>query len=261
MKKKSFTRNLVKVLVLVGILIGFLYFLSQRYVVPIMMYHNVQQSTHYVPNTVSPQNFADHMAFLKKNNFKVLSLDELVNIIQSGKPLPRKSAVITFDDGYEDNYIYAYPILKKYNFPAIIFVPSDQVDTKGFLTTDQIKEMMQHGIAIGSHTRTQAYLPNESYESQKDQIFESKRIIEEKFSQPVQYIAYPTGGFSEQIKALVKEAGYKGACTTNRGFDKSDKDVYELNRIRFGDRDIHDYNLWAKLSGYYNFLRKTKKPY
>lgn len=258
---KGFKKIVLRILIVAIFLAGVYFSLATRYVVPIMMYHNVKYSDKYEPNTVSPEHFAYHMDFLKRNHFNVLSLEELVNTVNRGENLPGKSVVITFDDGYENNYTYAMPVLEKHGFPAIVFLPSDDINTEGFLNTAQIKEMMQKGFTIGSHTRTQAYLPNESYESQRNEILESKRLLEELFDVPVKYFCYPNGGFSEQIKSLVKEAGYLAATATNRGYDRFNKDVYELNRIRFGDRDIHDYNLWAKLSGYYNFFRKAKNPY
>jgi len=239
----------------------FLLWISNRYVVPIMMYHNVNYTDVPKANTVSPENFERQMAYLKEHRYHVLSLDELVDKIKNGKRISRRSVVITFDDGYEDNYSYAFDILQKYQFPAIIFVPSDLVGTEGHLVWGQIEEMHKNGIDIGSHTRFHKYLPDLSFEEQKDEIIESKRILEEAFGSEIKHFAYPIGGFSDQIKRLVKEAGYQSACATNRGYDRTNEDVYELNRIRFGDKDINDFVLWAKLSGYYNTFRKTKSPY
>ena len=240
---------------------GFLLWLSGQYTVPIMMYHSVGYADPSELNTVSPENFARQMAYLKNHGYHVLSLDELVERINSGKPFKHKSVVITFDDGYADNYTYAFNVLQKYQFPAIIFVPTDLVGTKGHLVWDQILEMANNGIDIGSHTRHHAYLPDLTYEHQRDEIFGSKQILEEKLGRPVRHFAYPIGGFSEQIKRLVKDAGYVSACATNRGYDKRNEDPYELNRIRFGNKDVSGFVLWAKLSGYYNVFRKTKSPY
>ena len=69
------------------------------------------------------------------------------------------------------------------------------------------------------------------------------------------------GGFSGLIKDSLKNAGYKGACATNRGYDRYNRDVFELNRVRLSNNDDSDFVLWAKLSGYYNLFRKAKKPY
>ena len=166
----------------------------------------------------------------------------------------------SFDDGYENNYTYAFNILKKHEFPATIFVVTDLVGTPGFLTWDEINEMTQHGIFIGSHTRTHPYLPDLSYEQQRKEILESRQILKEKLDQPINFFCYPTGGFNEQIKRLVKEAGYLGATTTNRGYDRLNRDVYELKRIRLKTDDVSSFVLWAKFSGYYNLFRRDKHP-
>src|SRR3989344_7467110 len=82
----------------------FFIFLQSKYTVPIMMYHNVNYSKQLTGYNANPQNFEKHMQFLKQHGYKVISLEQLVNIIKEKKPLPRKSVVITFDDGYQDNY-------------------------------------------------------------------------------------------------------------------------------------------------------------
>lgn len=256
--KKYFVGFAVLCIVIIG---GFLFWLSGHYVVPIMMYHNVDFTEELKSNTVSPQNFERQMAYLKDHRYHVLSFDELVQLTVSSQPLPRKSVVITFDDAYEDNYIYAFEILKKYGYPAIIFSPSDLIGQKGHLNWKQVSEMIKSGITFGSHSRFHTYLPDLSVEKQRDEIIRSKKILEEHLGMAVDYFAYPIGGFSESIKQIVKEAGYKGAAATNRGYDRFNKDVFELNRIRFSDKDDRNDYLWIKLSGYYNLFRATKNPY
>lgn len=241
---------------------GFLLWLSHQYVVPIIMYHHVVDGADANNlNVVSTDLFEQHMAYLKKHHFNVLSLDELVEGIQRGKEFSRKTVVITFDDANVDNYGEAFKILKQYKFPAIIFTPSDLVGTEGHLSWVQLKEMVAAGLDVGSHTRRHAYLPDLSERQQRDEIIESKRILEEQLGVDVDYFSYPIGGFSLPIQEIVREAGYKGACATNRGFDRKNKSVWELNRIRLSRKDTEDMVLWVKLSGYYNVFRKAKNPY
>jgi len=121
--------------------------------------------------------------------------------------------------------------------------------------------MIEQDIDIGSHTRHHAYLPELSRKEQEDEIKKSKWKLERNLGKRIEYFSYPIGGFSELIKKLVKEAGYKGACATNRGYDRLNKDVFELNRVRFSDNDNRDDILWIKLSGYYNLFREARKPY
>jgi len=247
------------VFILAGI--GIFFWLTPRYVVPIMMYHNVDYTDVPKANTVSPENFDRHMAYLRDHGFRVISFDELVRLTSQARPIFRKSVVITFDDAYEDNYRHAYRILKKYGYPATIFAPSDLIDMEGYLTWEQMREMQSAGITFGSHSRHHAYLPDLTPAEQKDEIAVSKRILEQQLGVPVHYLAYPIGGFSQPIKQMVREAGYHGAAATNRGYDRFNRDVYELNRIRFSDQDNRNDYLWIKLSGYYNLFRAAKNPY
>lgn len=240
---------------------SFFFWLSGQYTVPILMYHHVEEIAEAQPNWISPKLFDWHMSYLKEKGYHVISLDKLVDDIKNQRRLKPKTVVITFDDGYENNFTNAYPILKKYQYPATIYVTSANVGQEGFLTVEQMQEMMKNGITIASHTKNHAYLPNLSQEEQQIEITESKRDLEQMLGVSIQHFSYPHGGFREDTKQMVKAAGYLSGATTNRGFDKLDKDVYELNRVRLSDKDIKEQYLFAKFSGYYNSLRKAKKPY
>lgn len=249
--------------VLAGVILslaGFLMWLYGQYSVPIIMYHRVEYAGKLDPNSVTPENFAKQMKFFKDHGYQVISLDALVEGIKARRAFPRNSVVITFDDGYANNYQYAYPTLKEYGYPATVFAISDLVGQKDFLTWDQIKEMQSFKISIGSHTRQHAYLPEVSPEKQIDEIEGSKKIFDQKLGVSTDYFSYPSGGFSQSIEELVKKAGYKGACTTNRGHQNSNKDVYALKRIRLSDKDLAPSYLRIKLSGYYNLFRESKDP-
>lgn len=255
-------KNIVRyvLIALLAATIVYLIWLRGQYVVPILMYHHVKPGTIKELNTVTPKSFERQMKFLSKYGYKVLSLDEYMAIKKNGGKFSRNSVVITFDDGYEDNYIYAYPVLKKFNFSATEFIISDLVGKKTLLSWDQIKQMRKGKIIIGSHTRNHRYLPNTIEEELKDEIAGSKKVIEAHLGGKVDYIAYPTGGFTEEVKELVKAAGYVAGFTTNRGHDRSNTDLFELKRIRMNNYD-NWLTLFAKYSGYYNVYRQLKKPY
>ena len=253
--------------VLVGVLlglcvaaVGFWLWLSGHYVVPIVMYHKIDETETYKPNLVSSQSFHFQMNYLVKHKYNVVDLDTVVEDIKNHRRMPRKTVVITFDDGTIDNYAVAFPVLKKHHLPATIFLVAGFIDKPGYLTLDQILEMGKSGITFGSHSRTHAYLPQLTYEQQVDEIKNSKAILEDRLKDSVDYLAYPTGGYNDTIKDIIKEAEYKGALTTNRGPHRLNKDVYALKRIRFTDRDIHGFNIWWKLFGCYNYFRKVRNP-
>ncbi len=242
--------------------------LPGKFVVPVLMYHSIgiAGTERDRANTVSPGSFDRQMRFIKESGYRVLTVDEYVEITRSGGRFPPKSVVITFDDGLLDNFTNAYPVLIKYGIPSAMFVPSAYVGqvNSGWgqpqMSWDQLRAISAHGVTVGSHTSTHRYLPEISPDAARGQIVDSKAVLEGKLGRRVDYFAYPSGGFSEGIKAMVREAGYKAAFTTNRGEDRSNRDLYELKRIRPKDTD-GSIVLWMKLSGYYNLIRDAQNPY
>ncbi len=236
----------------------FIFWLRDRYVVPILTYHNVSDHLgEFSLNNVTPQSFAWQMNFLKKYNYHVISFDDYVQAHAKGLAFARNTVVIHFDDGYDDNYTNAYPILKRHRFPAMVFLVSGSVGKPGFLNWNQIKEMEAGRFMAGSHTHHHVHLPDVPYSVAKDEILTSKAIIEARLGHPILYFVYPSGGFTEEIKGLVEDAGYKAAGTTNRGRDRLNRDLFELNRIRIKNSETH-LTFWAKLTGYYNLFRRSR---
>ena len=229
------------------------------YAIPILTYHSIG----YKNDTlfVTPENFDRQLAYLKKNGYKVISLDELVEGIKSNKIFNNQTVVITFDDGWKNNYTYALPILKKYHFPVTIFLAANEINNKeDFLTWDEVRTMQKDGISFGAHTKNHVHLDSiKSYEVLWDEIAGSKKLIEQNINTPVYYFSYPYGGFNENVKATVKKAGFKGACTTNIGPNRYVKDIYALKRTRIKDSDMNKpFTFWTKLSGFYNIFRRPR---
>ncbi len=257
---KSKGPNLFIILaVLAGFLFGVWYWFSDKYVVPVLMYHNIAESPTFRDDTISPKNFDWQMNFLKTHGYQVISLTELVDGIKEGRKFPHNCVAITADDGNKNNFTEAFPILKKYQLPANFFVSPGTVGEEGSMTWSDIITMHKSGMSFGSHGMIQAYLPDVSPKEQHYEIQESKKILEAKLGEKIKFYAYPVGGFNEEIKELLRQSGYEAAFTTNRGTDKFEHDVFELNRIRVGDRDASAITFGAKISGYYNFFRKLKK--
>ena len=227
------------------------------YTVPVLMYHHVARNTGGAVDTVSPETFRWQMSFLKENNYRVIGLEEFVDRTIRGTGFPPRTVVLTFDDGYADNFEYALPVLQELRFPATVFVSPEWIGEEGFLSWGQIRKMHQAGIQFGSHGMTQAYLPEISAAQRRYEIFESRRILSQHLK-GVNFFCYPVGGFNEDIKKMLQAAGYRGATATNRGTDRLNKDLYEINRIRMSDRERSSAVMVAKLSGYYNLFRRLK---
>lgn len=232
-----------------------------RHVPPILTFHQVVRSEGSSAEKIDPELFEKQMGLLKEFGYKVIRLEDLVDSLRKGIQISRKAVVITFDDGYENIYTHAYPILKRYGYPATVFIWVEKVGAPGFLTWRQMREMEENGISFGSHSLTHPYLPTAPEEKQREEIFSSKRILERRLDNPIKVFAYPVGGFNEKIKEMVKEAGYIAAVTTNRGYDPQNMDLYELNRVRISDSDSSELKLWVKYAGYSNIFEEGKKPY
>lgn len=239
-----------------------LLWVSSNYQVPILMYHEVVPSSEKVLNIVSPESFRQQMSYLKQKRYRVISFEDLVDSLERKRDFSRRSVVITFDDGMENLYHHAFPVLRELNLPAIIFMPSAMIGQKGYLSLAQMFEMQESGlITFGSHTRDQVYLPELSEEDQDYQIYESQDELEEALERDIHFFAYPSGGFTPATKDLLVESGYRAAVTTNRGFDRQQKDLFELKRVSMRDHDHGWYRMKVKCSGYYNLFRKSVKPY
>ena len=259
--KKLIKRLIIFVFVIILTALSFYaFYMLPRKVVPVLMYHSISYNEESSLN-VTPENFSRQMEYLSKSGYKVISLDDYVEGLKNNTKFHPKTVVITFDDGFEDNYLYAFPVLAKHDMPATIFLITGYVDSKKeYLRWDQIKVMLERGIDFGGHTRNNEYLPAITDQDKlRDEIYAPRADIEENTGHEAEYFCYPIGGFNHEVKAVVKEAGYKGACTTNRGTGRFNRDVYELKRVKVTNSDTtKPMHFWAKLSGYYNLFRSLK---
>lgn len=255
---------LVPILIIILCIGGFYFYIQPKYVVPILMYHHIDEKGKTSSLSVSPENFQRQMRFLSSHKYNVISLTELVQAIKDQTRLPRNTAVITFDDGYDDNYCLAYPVLKKHNLPATIFVIVDAIGKEGYLNYKQIAEMVSSGIIdIGSHSLSGGYLPGRSSAELEREMGISKVTLEARLNKRIDYFCYPIGGFTPQVQEILKDFGYKAACTTNRGKEQTylNNDLFALKRIKIKDGFANLFVFWVKLSGYYNLFRRVRKPY
>lgn len=198
--------------------------------VPILNYHKVDYYNHAL--SLSPEQFDEQMAYLAKEGYQTISPDRLMAYLNYGRKLPEKPILITFDDGYADNYIYAYPILKKYGFTATIFVVTSLVGSdERYMTWEQAREMQQNGFVIGSHTVNHRPLTKQSDQEVLAELSESRDIIKQNLGTFPKYFAYPTGAYNQNIENLVKQSGYVAAFTIRYGQAGCDSDPYALERI------------------------------
>jgi len=246
---------------LVGIILitGWIIFLRSIYVVPVLMYHSVDK--HYMESklSVSPESFHRQMGFLRNGGYNIVSLAELVRLITSNRPVPYKTIAVTFDDGYTNNYTNAFPSLRKYKIPATVFVPITKVGTPGYMSWNQLREMSEEDIHIGSHTLSEVFLPDiEDKEQLWAEISDSRKIIKSILPSQGDFLAYCSGGFNQEIRGLVKEAGYKGACATNPGRHYPKDDIYALRRVRISRTSDNLFVFWIETSGFYTWIKEVR---
>jgi peptidoglycan/xylan/chitin deacetylase (PgdA/CDA1 family) len=204
---------------------------------PILVYHIVRPS--YASDNaavralaVTPENFDAQMQYLKDAGYHVVRFGDLESYFASSTPLPSKSVILSFDDGWGDQYTYAFPILEKYHYPATFFVFTNAIDHKGFLTWDDLKQIVAAGMTIGDHSRSHPYLTQiTSTSTLVDEIAGSKQILESKLGISVDEFAYPFGQYNSDIVALVQQAGYKSARGDFYSGDQSAAHLFELSAM------------------------------
>ena len=222
--------------------------------IPVLMYHKVSPDPKSggLGMRVTPARVNLQMQYLAKNGYHTVKLIELADFIKADKTLPPKSIVITFDDGYLDNYKYAFPILKKYGFTATVFVVADYIGkTNDFdaakelqpvnqlLGWNEINQLSDYGITIGAHTLNHVSLTDITLPEARYEIENCKLVLEKQLGTSIEAFAYPYGHYNNQLEEIVKESGYTIAVTTKQGWATPESDPYAIKRIRIRG----DYNL------------------
>jgi peptidoglycan/xylan/chitin deacetylase (PgdA/CDA1 family) len=225
---------------------------------PILTYHRVHPESLTGTLTVAPGTFEKQMALLA-HRWKPVSLLDLVNWIEGKMSLPRRAVVVTFDDGTEDNFTHAFPILSKYRIPATIFLNPGS-NTFNRLKLDQIIQMHDNGITFGSHTYSHSYLPSLSLEQVYQELRKSKEWLE-KLIRPIEFLSYPVGGFTSEIVNIARKVGYRAACTTNRGLKRHPINPWALRRLTMHNGATSSFGMFIRCFGYYGINRRIRHPH
>jgi peptidoglycan/xylan/chitin deacetylase (PgdA/CDA1 family) len=235
------------------------------------MYHSISESNSgnsrpYYQTTTSPKVFAEHMKFLRENNYRVIGLGDAVKEIEGPAGGCAKCAVITFDDGFRDFYTQAFPVLNHYGFSATVFLPTAFINESASrfmgsecLTWNQVRELGSAGIAFGSHTVGHPQLTTVKPHELEMEVQVSKMVIEDKLGCPVESFAYPYAfpetdrTFKQRLRAVLTEAGYENGVSTILGTADRSGDRFFMKRLPMNSHD--DLRFFrAKLSGAYDWL-------
>jgi peptidoglycan/xylan/chitin deacetylase (PgdA/CDA1 family) len=218
--------------------------------VPVLTYHNFSETKQGLM-MVRRSDFDAQMQFLKDNDYTPITLDELFDFLLYRKEIPEKAVVITFDDGWRGVYDIAYPILKKYGFPATLFVYTDLINgNRKTLDWDLVAELDKGGLDVQCHTKSHRnlnrVLENESFQQYateiEREITECTETVRKKLRKKVKYLAYPYGETNKLVIAFLEKNGYQGAFTVKRDSNPFFMDRYALNRsMIYGDFSLETF--------------------
>jgi peptidoglycan/xylan/chitin deacetylase (PgdA/CDA1 family) len=241
--------------------------------IPVLMYHRVTGTKpagtkHGI--YVTTAEFEQQLVFLERKGYKALTFADLSEILRGDRKLQARPIMLTFDDGYEDNFVNAFPILKRHSMKAVVFIlgdrsistnvwdiPEGEPEAK-LLNDEQIQVMAEYGIELGSHSMDHRRLTELSVEEAQNEITASKLLLEKRLGRGVISLAYPYGAVNERVKECVSYAGYEFGIAVDSGPRNFFDDLYEIRRIQIFP-GAGFFSFWKKTSGKYHRYKRIKK--
>jgi peptidoglycan/xylan/chitin deacetylase (PgdA/CDA1 family) len=217
--------------------------------VPILMYHSIsnEATKRFRPFVVPPALFARHMYYLYKYLYTPISVTQLAKLLFAGRAgsivLPERPVVITFDDGFADFFSEALPILARYEFTATLYIATAFINRtsrwlrregeteRPMLTWNQIAIVSAQGIEIGAHSHHHFQLDTLPQALAREEIVQSKRILEDHLGRAIESFAYPFGYSSPIVRQLVRQAGFTSACAVKHRLSSELSDPFALARL------------------------------
>ena len=209
---------------------------------PILEYHQVTDEVldpDFEVYNVPPDEFAAQLDYLQAEGYTTITLQDFMRAVHGKATLPDKPIVLTFDDGYADNYSTMLPILESRKMTAVVYVITNELGHAGYVSLDEVKDMQRRGIEIGSHTADHLALTKMTPDEQLYQIQASKRFLEWSGLATIYSLSYPNGAFNDAIIELLKREEYLTAVTGEAGLNTLETNPYKLYRVhvrkpRFG---------------------------
>jgi peptidoglycan/xylan/chitin deacetylase (PgdA/CDA1 family) len=222
--------------------------------VPILMYHHISdippQNVLDWSLTVTPTRFSRQLDYLKQQGYHSITFNQMFDALYYNAPLPSRPIILTFDDGYEDGYRFAYPILRQHGFSGMFYIITGKVNWQGQMTWAQLHEMVAHGMQMGSHTIHHVDMGQvllNSLEQAQQELQISKITLEQNLGIVVQQFCYPAGEpfrrgswyARQQIVLFLAQDGYVGATTDPgiTGIEQQSQEPFILLRIRVDGRE------------------------
>jgi peptidoglycan/xylan/chitin deacetylase (PgdA/CDA1 family) len=208
--------------------------------VPVLMYHVIATppSSASLPELyVDPRTFDGQMEALRKQGYVGVSLNQVYDAWFKDGELPRKPIVVSFDDGYRSQYVYARPELRKLGWPGVLSAISGRIGQPNAELSDQmVQTLINDGWELDSHTINHVDVSQASGAQLTSEVAGSRRMLQQRFHQPVNFFCYPSGRYDDQAIQAVRDAGYLGATTTDEGL-ASKSEMYTLKRVRVDGSD------------------------
>ena len=236
---------------------------------PILMYHRIGHRPGD-GNTVSPERFELQLQYLEDHGFTSLGLTEWHHLVHSGQTVPSKAVILTFDDGYRDNWELAAPLLARYGAKATVFMVAEGIGRKNswesvdsrrdaeLMNGEDLRDWIRQGFEVGSHGMSHARVTELSEEKLRYELVESKKTLEDIVGVEVPFFCYPHGNFDEVAKSAIQEAGYLGAVAIVEGTRWDQIDWYALPRLRVSDRDEPGIFRW-KVSALHSWMGRARQ--
>lgn len=238
--------------------------------IPILMYHAISSERRghrhpYYETSTSPSLFARQLEFLSDKGYEVIGIEKVAGLPFAPQ---RKMAVITFDDGFCDFIDQALPLLRRYRFPATVFLPAGlmgrELAGRSVMTWDQARQLALEGVSFGSHSISHRKLIDLSFPEVQHEIRHSKELLESGIGRPIDSFAYPyafpeqDGRFLQHYRYLLEGSGYRTGATTMIGTVSPQDDQFLLKRLPVNDFDDLPF-FEAKLEGAYDWLRISQR--
>lgn len=223
-------RQLIWGVSIVIVLMGMLAWLgSPGAGVPVLTYHQIGDSAEWW--SVNADDFEQQLIFLRKKGYTTISVVELSEGLAGRRPLPERPIVITFDDGYEDNYRAAFPILERQGMRGTFFVVTGRMGTSGYMNWRQVREMSLRGMEIGSHTVNHYTLNEINLKELERELRGSRLMLENNVPAAAPIFANPFGEAAPAVVDLLSRTGYKAACSSVVGINHPGDNLFMLRRM------------------------------
>jgi len=238
--------------------------------IPVLCYHRVVEKPlegRLAGLGVPVERFAWQLAALHRWGYTPITFQDVLAYLDGAQALPPRPIILTFDDGYEDTYTLAFPLLQRYGMRAVVFAVADlerrwnfwdpDGERAALLSPAQMREMAAAGIEFGSHTVSHLHLPTAGTRQLHRELVESRQKLEDVLGKPVLSFAYPYGAYSPEVRTAVQEAGYAFAVTNDSGVPFL-ADRWAIARVQVFPWTNH-WGFWKKTRRWYLSCRRRKQ--